>query len=288
MKKPTGKQVGSAALDALLLTLGVMAYALGVVCFTAPNDVAPGGVTGLATAVNHLTGLPIGAIVWGLNIPLLAAAFFFLGKEYVLKTLYCVFLFGFFVDFLFVSLPALSDDRLLSCLYGGALIGLGLGLTYLRQGSTGGTDIVVFLLRRWFPHVRMGTMVLAIDAVIVAVIALLYGSIDAALYAALTVAVSAKAIDLVLYGAEAGKLIFVVSPRSKDIAQEVTRTMGRGVTLLDSRGGYTGNPSEMLLCAVRTPEFARFKKLVRRLDPCAFIMVTNTAEILGKGFKENR
>ena len=167
-------------------------------------------------------------------------------------------------------------------------MGVGLGLTYLRQSSTGGTDVVVFLIRRWFPHLRMGSMVLAIDALSVAVIALMYGTIEAALYATLTVFVSAKAIDLILYGADAGKLIFVVSPRSAVIAKQVIDKMGRGVTLLDSKGGYTRNPSEVLLCAVRSPEFARFKNLVKEADPTAFIMVTNSAEILGEGFKENR
>ena len=122
----------------------------------------------------------------------------------------------------------------------------------------------------------------------VAVIALMYGTIEAALYATLTVFVSAKAIDLILYGADAGKLIFVVSPRSAVIAKQVIDKMGRGVTLLDSKGGYTRNPSEVLLCAVRSPEFARFKNLVKEADPTAFIMVTNSAEILGEGFKENR
>lgn len=282
----TKKRLVTYGLDFLVMTLGVAVYSIGVVCFTAPNNVAPGGVTGLATAINHLTGFPIGTLVTLINVPLMVVAFFFLGREYVIKSVYCVLAFGFFVDVAFASLPVFVTDKLLACLYGGALMGVGLGLVYLRQSSTGGTDVIVFLLHKWWPHIKMGTLILLVEAVMVAIITVMYGSIEAALYAVVVVLVSTKLIDLVLYGAESGKMIFVVSTKSEEISKAIIEKMQRGVTMLDSKGGYSGDKSQVLLCAVRTPEFVKFKKLVKELDPDAFLMVTNSAEIVGNGFKE--
>lgn len=282
----TKKRLVTYGLDFLVMTLGVAVYSIGVVCFTAPNNVAPGGVTGLATAINHLTGFPIGTLVTLINVPLMVVAFFFLGREYVIKSVYCVLAFGFFVDVAFAALPVFVTDKLLACLYGGALMGVGLGLVYLRQSSTGGTDVIMFLLHKWWPHIKMGTLILLVEAVMVAIITVMYGSIEAALYAVVVVLVSTKLIDLVLYGAESGKMIFVVSTKSEEISKAIIEKMQRGVTMLDSKGGYSGDKSQVLLCAVRTPEFVKFKKLVKELDPDAFLMVTNSAEIVGNGFKE--
>jgi Uncharacterized conserved protein len=275
------------ALDALFLTVGCFIYSASVAIFSAPNKIAPGGVTGIATILYYSFGTPIGVMIFVLNIPLFLLGFRFIGKRFVVKSIVCTAITSVGVDAL-SFLPKYYGDHgnmLLATLYGGVLSGIGLGLVFLRGSTTGGTDIASRLLKLKWPHVPMGRMMFIIDCVIIAASILAFKSVDSGLYAMIMLFVSSRVIDMILYGFDNGKMALVISEKNDEIAQTVMSEIERGVTMLKGRGFYTGKEREVLLCAVRRPETARLRSIVRKTDPSAFIILCEASDVIGEGFK---
>lgn len=271
--------------DLLFMTVGAALYAVSVNMFTSPNQIAPGGVTGLAIIIEHLTAAPIGVMMFLLNVPLLIIGFIKLGKQMVLRTLAATVLVSAFVDGLAPFLPAYTEDKLLASIFGGLLAGGGLVLVFLRGATTGGTDILARLLQLKWPYLSFGRMILGVDMLVVLLSGLVFRSLDSVLYAAILIFISSKVIDTVLYGTGNGKLMMVITNKGDEIAQVVTKSMQRGVTVLPGKGGYTGGEKAVLMCAVRRNELYRLRTLVRQYDPQAFMMITEVGEILGEGFQ---
>ncbi len=273
------------ALDGLFYVMGSVLYALSVNIFTAPNQIAPGGVTGVATLLNFLWGTPIGTMILLVNLPLLIAAWFRLGKAFTVRTLIVTVLSSVVIDATAPFLPVFRGDKMLIALFGGVLAGAGLGLIYMRGATTGGTEVVARLLERKFRHIPIGRLILLVDALVVAASALVYRNVETALYAMVLIFVSTSLMDALVYGGDKGKMLLVMSKREREIADAVLERMERGVTMLNATGAYTGGDRRVLLCAVRRSEMYELRSLVTDIDPGAFMIVVSTDEVLGEGFK---
>lgn len=285
MQKMKSTKVLKRLTDYLIILAGTAVYALGVHMFTAPNQIAPGGVTGLATAVHALTGLPIGIFVSVVNIPLILIGLRSLGRDFIQKTLVSTVFFTILTDFVYTAVPVYHGNTLLAALFGGAMIGLGIAAAFIRNGSTGGTDIVNRMIQKKFPHLAIGKMVLLSDLVVIAFAAFVFRELETVLYAIISMLVCSKVIDSIIYGLDVGKMVMIVSNHCEEIAKAVTEELKRGGTLIPAKGAYSGQPHEILLCALRNNEFYKIKRLVNQIDPNAFLIVTNAGEVLGEGFQ---
>lgn len=271
--------------DALFFTLGSICYAISVNMFVSPNDIAPGGVTGLAVITNHLLGFPIGITMIVMNIPLFVLAVIFIGKKFLLKTIVATVMTSGFIDLLQPFLPEYSGDRLLASLFGGLLSGLALGLVFMRGATSGGTDILGKLLQKALPHLPMGTLVLILDMVVVLVAGIVYRSIEGMLYSIIVFFISSRVINYLLYGTGNGKMLMVVTTHADEISAAIMAEARRGVTILPVQGAYSKEEKQMLLCVVRASEVAKIQKIIRRYDEHPFIIITEAGEVLGLGFK---
>ena len=271
--------------DALLYLVGSALYAAGVNVFVSPNDLVPGGVTGIALVLDRLFDLPVGAVILCINLPLFLAAWRVLGREFTVRTLINTVLTSVFIDLSVSFLPVYQNDRLLAALFGGLCTGAGLGLIYLRGGTTGGTEIVARLLECLFPHIPIGRLLLIVDAAVIAFGAAVYRDVDAVMYAAILVAVTSILIDRVLAGMDAGKMLLISTEHPEELTAEILSRIDRGVTRLTAYGGYSGQERPMLLCAVRRTEFYPLTQLVASLDPDAFVIILPTDWVYGQGFR---
>ncbi len=264
---------------------GSLIFSTGLLCFTAPNEIAPGGVSGLATIINFLFHIPIGLASFLLNIPLLLLALRFLGRGFTVRTLKSVAILSLVLDIVLPFIPVYRGDPILAALFGGVFMGAGLGLVFMRGSTTGGTDIASLLIQRKFPHLSIGRILLITDLFVLLLAALVYKNIETLLYGLIAIFTQTKMIDGVLYGLDSGRLAIVVSQKEREIAEVIMEQLGRGVTFLEGEGAYLGEKRRVLLCALRTRQFARLKKMVYSIDPTAFVIVTEASEILGDGFK---
>lgn len=272
--------------DVLLTLLGTLTYTVGIYFFTAPNKIAPGGVAGIATVVNYLWGVPIGLVNALINLPLLVLGYFFLGKAFVLKTLVSVVGFSVFQDYLFAGLPQFVGDPLIAGLFGGALLGLGTGLTFVAESSTGGLDISSKVIQKKFPYLKIGIISFLSNMLVILFAAYAYRDITTALYAVIAIFVASRVIDGVLYGMDVGKMVIIITSKGDEMAKIMISKSPRGVTKFQTVGAYTEKGNTTLLCAVRQNEYYPLKRLVNEIDPSAFMIVTNASEVVGKGFKD--
>jgi uncharacterized membrane-anchored protein YitT (DUF2179 family) len=284
--RPSAAMVRRTALDALFYVLGSILYALSVNVFTAPNHIAPGGVTGISTLVNYLVpGLPIGTLIFVINLPLFFAAWRHIGREFTVRTALCTAVSSLCIDLSARFIPPFRGDMILTAVFGGVLAGAGLGLIYMRGATTGGSEIVARLLERKFHHIPIGRLILAVDAVVVAAAAAVYRNLESALYAIVLIFVSTSVMDMLVYGGESGKMLLIMTRKEKEISADILAAMHRGVTMLNATGAYTGGERKVLLVAVRRSEVYKLRTLVYDRDPAAFIIVVSTDEVLGEGFK---
>ena len=281
------KKARSLLLDALLMTAGAAVYAVEVNAFTAPNNIAAGGVTGVATMLNYLLSTPIGVVSFLINVPLVLWAVVDIGYKLVAKSLVAIALTSGLIDLFSHFVPAYRGDPILVALFAGACEGVGLSLIFIRGATTGGTDLVARLLSHRLPHLSMGKLMLAVDGAVVAVSAFVFGSVENAMYACIVIFVATKLIDAILYGTDVGtgKLFFVMSPKVRQMGERVIEELERTVTYLDSKGGYTKEPGETMLCVIRRFEVYHLQKIIREEDKDAFVIVGEAGQITGEGFR---
>ncbi len=280
-------KVRELAVDNIVWLFGCCCYSAAINIFNVPNNIAQGGFSGLAIVINYLTDLPVGLMNLLLNVPLFVLALIFLGKKFVGRTLWATVMLSVVIDVMAVFLEpyAYTGDKLLAALFGGALSGFGLALVFWRGATTGGTDIMARLIRLKFRHISMGKMILISDALIILIAAIVFRSVESALYAAIVTFVSSRVLDYVLYGFDKGKLLMIVSEHAQEIAKDITTQTKRGVSILPVIGGYTGQSKNMLVCVLRGNEVSRIMKIVKSRDPNTFTIITEAGEIIGKGFK---
>ncbi|MBR2043558.1 MAG: YitT family protein [Clostridia bacterium] len=273
-------------IDLLFYLIGSIIYSLAIPAFVSPAHISPGGFTGVALIFNYLIKAPIGLTLLLLNIPLMLAAYKRLGIYFILRSCAITVLVSVFLDVSEKLTPPFKGDAILNAIFGGILIGLGLGLIMLRGGTTGGVDIIAKLINLKFPHISVGRVILLFDGIVVLISALCYKNLSGMLYSAITIYVTSVSLDFVLYGGDKGKLVYVISENGKAISKEILRGISRGVTEIDATGAYTGKNRKMLMCAVRRQEVSFICKIVKEHDANAFIIVCDAGEIMGLGFKE--
>ncbi len=265
---------------------GSVVFAAGLICFVEPANMAPGGMSGIAVLINYVWGLPIGLMAFLLNIPLLIMSWFFLGKRMTIKTVKSLVINSLVIDFLVSPFfPLYTGDRMIGAMFGGVLMGAGLAVIFLRGSNTGGTDTVSFLVRKWFPHLPIGKIMMAVDGIIIALSIFVFGDLESGLYGVISVFCCSKVIDSIVYGVDKGIMITVISDHNQAIAAHIMEEMERGVTFLKGQGAYTGIERDVLICAVRRQEFARAKAIIYEYDHDAFIITSETSEVMGEGFK---
>jgi len=263
---------------------GSVLYALSVSAFSTPNDIAPGGATGLGVMAHALFGIPVGAVIFLVNVPLLTAAYALLSRGFALRTAVAIALSSVLTDGLSAFVGPFTEDRLLAALCGGLLSGVGVGLLMLCGASTGGSEIAAALIQKHRRDLSMGRCILLTDSAVILLSALVFGELSASLYAAVSVFTASTVIDRVVYGREEGRLLLIVSRRRETVARAITEELSRGVTVLSATGGYSGQATSLLLCAVSRVQLPALKRLVRRADREAFLMVVTTQQVLGEGF----
>ena len=273
------------ALDILAIVFGSALVAAGLVLFTIPNNIAPGGVSGLATALAHITPLTVGIWTLGLNIPLIGLAWWKLGFRPLLKTIVTTLLLSVFIDAFGLFLPAYTNNVLLAAVLGGVLFGVGMGVIFVRGASTGGTDLISLLLNRAFPNLSVGSLLLIVDATVVVFAVCVFKNIEVALYSIVTIFVTTRTIDAIMQGVDHAKVIYIVTERGEDILSLLAEELGRGVTVLQGRGGYTKRDKHVLMLVTHRNSFAQTLKAVKTIDNKAFIFVTDATEVHGEGFK---
>ena len=232
----------------LLIILGCLMTALSFNFFFIPNEIAPGGLSGIATVLYYLFRFPVGVTTLALNVPLFLAGIRQLGGRFGLRTLVATILLSVFIDL--VKVPALTEDSLLASIYGGFLMGIGLGIIFRMNATTGGTDLFAKIIHQYFPSITIAWVLFAVDFLVVLAAAVLLGP-SQGLYAIVALALGAKVIDLVQEGLNTAKAFFVISDHAEAISKRIIEEMDRGVTLLDGKGAYTGNEKNVILCVVR-------------------------------------
>ena len=298
-KKSEGKKAGLLAFSklagsVLLWCLGAAMYSLSVVCFVTPLKISSGGLTGLGIIVNHLVPvIPIGTFVFVCNIPLFIIAWRVFGLKFIARTVAATTILSGMID-LITYLGTKFDwiyrgsDTLMGSVFGGVLAGAGLGIVFLAGATTGGMDILARLMKLKFPHISVGKLVLACDFAVVALTGLVYRSVDSILYSLVVIFLSSVALDYVVSGRDHSKMLIIMTSSPDEVVKDIINDCGRGVSIIHAEGGYTGEEKKMLMCVVRSHEVARVRKLVQKYDPNPFIIITESSEVLGQGFKSHK
>lgn len=266
------------------VTVGVLLTALGLDLFLIPNKIAAGGVSGIAIVVHYLAGAPVGMTMLALNVPLFMMGIYRLGLKFGFRSLYGTISLSLLVDALVPHVPVLTKDPMLASVFGGVLVGLGLGLVFRFRGTTGGTDLAAAVLRT-YTGANVGQLLFMVDAVVVLAAGFAFNSWELAMYALITIFVTAWLIDLVQEGISYAKAFFIISGKSDAIGEAVLQQMNRGATALKGRGMYTGEDKDVLLVIVNRSQVTVLKDLVHREDPGAFVIMADVHEVLGEGFK---
>ena len=285
MQKP--KILRTGVLDFVVIALGSALYALAFDIFLDPNDIAPGGASGLAMVVNRqLPFLPVGTLVLIINAPLFLMGWRIEGKSFLIKSLWGTVISSVLID-VFHGLYEYTDDPLMASISGGVLLGAGLGIVFTRGATTGGSDIAARLLTYKFPGLSVGRLLLVVDTTIIALAALSFGHITYALYAVAALYISTLVIDGILYGADSARVAYIITQQTREVVEAIDRELDRGATLLHGEGSYSGAEMNVILCAIKRRQIADLKKLVREIDPKSFLIIMDAHEVLGDGFRSH-
>ncbi|MGI6193488.1 MAG: YitT family protein, partial [Christensenellales bacterium] len=272
--------------DAAAIVVGSGLTALGIASFTMPNNIAPGGVSGLATAIAHVIPVPVGIMSLLINVPIFLLGLRTLGWKPLVKTGISTVLLSVLID-LFTLLPIqYTSNILLAAVMGGALMGIGIGILFTRNISTGGGDLLSLILKRKRPHLSLGSLMMVLDGTVVAIAVLVFGEVEVALYSIVTIFCCSKLIDAIIQGVDYAKVVYIITENGEDIVRRLTLDMGKGVTQVFARGGYTGRDKMMIMTVSRRTELAEVQKIMRECDPAAFVIYLDATEVHGEGFKQ--
>ncbi|MCC8183107.1 MAG: YitT family protein [Clostridiales bacterium] len=271
------------------MTAGCLVYAIGVALFLDPLTIAPGGLSGISIVLATLLPLETGTILLLLNIPLLILGLRVFGRGFLLNTVYATVLSSLMINGvtqLAQGYPLITESALLAAIAGCACVGCGMGIVYRCGGTTGGTDIVVKILRTKYPHIKTGTISIALDVAVICTVTIITRNLEKALIAAIGVVISGSVMNKVLYQADEAILLMVVSQHSRQVAQRILSEADLGVTILPATGAYTGNPQEVLMCVAHKRVYARVRRIIREEDSAAFTIITSASAVYGEGFKD--
>lgn len=271
-------------IEGLYIILGCSLMAAGTSFFLLPNQLSSGGFAGISTIIYYLFDLPLGTTMLILNIPLIILTIIRVGKETAIKGIFGTIVLSTLID-IFEKFNPLTEDRLLACIYGGILIGLGTAIVLKANASTGGTDLLSYIIRSFKPHYRASNLIVIIDIAIVLLNVIFFKEIEVGLYSAIAIYLSGKMIDIVFEGIYFTKTMFIVSNKYKEISQIIGEKLDRGSTAIYAKGMYTRERKMILWCVASRGEIAKIKQIAEEIDPRAFIVISSAREAWGKGFK---
>lgn len=267
----------------LLLTLGAIVYAAGLETFFVPNNLIDGGVVGISMMISYLTDTPLSVFVVLLNIPFLYLGYKQIGKTFTISTLYSIVVLAFAIQY-FHTTPNITYDIFLATIFGGIVVGLGVGMIIRYGGSVDGTEIVAIISDRK-TELSVGETVMIINLFILSSAGLVFGW-ERAMYSLIAYFIAYKVMDLVISGLEESKGVMIVSDRSDDLAETLLARLGRGVTILHGEGAYTNDPKRILYTVVTRLEVAKLKAVVKEKDPNAFLSIYNINDVVGGRVKK--
>lgn len=270
--------------DCILISLAAVFYGMGISMFLDPGSISPGGITGVAMILNRITSIKTGTWYFLINIPILIIGSWKLGLRFLIKTIYAVLATSLLVN-IFAVYPIYLDDLLLTSLAGGILLAIGIGLIYKAGGATGGTDIIVRLLRMRYRHLKAGFLLMCLDIAVVAATGLLLKNLNLTLYALITVFISDKTVDYIVYGGDEAKLMYIITDNHTQIVNRIMKELEVGCTLLKGKGAWTGIKKEVILTVVQKRVGPSVEAIVKEEDTEAFIIESNASEIYGEGYK---
>jgi len=268
-----------------VIPIASLIYATGISLFLDPNQLAPGGITGISIILNRFTNIDTGTLILVLNLPLLAIAWIKFGFYFVMSSLYALSWISFFSNFL-QRLEPVTGDLFLAAVGGGVCMSLGLGIILRIGATTGGTDIVVKLIRLKYKHIRTGKVFLMVDLCVLALSFIAFRQLETVMYAGLAIGLMSVVLDWVLYGRDEAKMLYVISEKEEEIAAYFMRELDMGVTFLQGKGAYSGQTRKILLCVIRNRLAPFAQEAVKEIDPYAFMIVTSANEIFGNGYKK--
>lgn len=269
----------------LTVLLGTFVIALSLNLFLIPADIAPGGISGIAIILHHTLKFPVGLSILALNIPIFFWGLRHFNMSFMLSSLFGMTALSFMTD-AFSWITPVTEDMLLSAVYGGALMGFGLGIVFTAGSTTGGTDIAAQILKKHFPAISVGKFVLIIDAFIVLLAGLTFGKWEVILYSAAALYICTYIIDLMIEGIDFAKIAYIISDKSALISDAISKSLIRGTTALNAFSHYTGADKTVLMCVVKKYQITKLKKIIKTIDPNAFVILSDTREVLGNGFKD--
>ncbi len=279
------KKIGKKVLGYVLMTLACFCYAVGISLFVEPNNIASGGVTGIAIILNKAVGGSTGIWFFVINIPILLIGMWKFGFKFLMSTVYCTTIISVFTDLLSRYGSPLTSDVLVATIAGGMLTAIGMGGVFKAGATTGGMDIVVKLCKLKFPYMKTGSLFLIMDFLVVLASAFVFQDIDRAFYSAMEVFVTSTLLDLVLYGKDGAKLIYIISDKSEKIAARLLDELDIGVTYMEGQGAYSGKEKKVIMCVTRKQMAPRAEEIVKEEDPNTFMIVSSASEIYGEGYK---
>lgn len=278
------RKIADYTLMYLKIVLGCAIYAASFRFFIYPNDVVLGGVVGAATIINYLTDLPVGVMTIIINIPLFIFSWRHFGMKFLVSSLVAMLLSSGLMDILEAVKFVATRDPLLAACFGGVIKGFGLGLVYSTTATVGGTDIIAKFLRRKYQYINFSTFILMMDVAIFLIFALLFNKLDSAMYSAICMFITSQVVDLVLYGAVNSKVCYIITDESVRVKEAITDKLHRGVTYIHGEGAWSGQQKNIILCVIKRNQIVELKKLVRNIDERAFMIVSDSREVFGKGF----
>ncbi len=273
--------------DILLWITGGTLFSISVNSFTLPGGFIQGGLTGISLMANHIFGTGVGSVMLLLNIPLFIWAYFVSGTKYTLATLCATAISSFLIDLGALILPQFTGDTLLSAMFSGLLCGAGLGLIYIGGATTGGSDLAGALLSKSSRGLSVGKLIFIIDAAICLMAIFVYKNLESGMYGVIMTYLSGRCMDAFLDGAglSGGRVFFIITQKKNDVSRAISQRALRGVTILPSTGYYSGQSSNVILCAVRRHEISRMYGIIRQADKEAFTVVCKASDIDGVGFR---
>jgi uncharacterized membrane-anchored protein YitT (DUF2179 family) len=283
--KEKAKKIAKFICRYIVITFAACIYAVGISMFLDPNNLAPGGLTGAAVILTRIIPITLGTLIVIMNIPIMILGAWKFGARFTLSTLYTLVVSSAFMEIFERMGYVVTHDKILAALVGGTLMGAGMGLCLRMETTTGGIDIIIKVLRQKYRQVKSGEMYLIIDGLILAAAALYFKDIEVSMYAGVAIVISTYILDKVLYGSDEAKLVYIVSNKRKIIATRMMVELNMGVTLVEGKGAYNMENTEVIMCVMHKQNLTKVRNLVSEVDPEAFMIVSSATEVFGEGFK---
>lgn len=267
-----------------LILTGCIIAAFGTSCFLLPNKLSSGGFAGIATILYYLYNINMSTTIIIINIPLIVLGYFKLGKSFVFRTIFAIFLYSIFID-LFTNLKAFTNDRFLASIYGGIIIGLGLAIVFRTSTSTGGTDLIGYIIQAFNKNIKVGEVFGVVDTIIVLLNLILFKEVEIGLYSFISIYLIGKMTDIVFEGINFSKMIYIISDKYEEIENKIINDTNKGMTSLYAKGGFKKENKMIIMCVTKRNSIMKIKRLAHDIDKEAFIIITDVREVYGLGFK---